>query len=157
MLHCQIQHMSKPEESSMSKQSRPNGTEVISIVEINGKKAASTSGAIAILQEFTGYKYSRDSIYRMYLDGKIEGVRTDVANYYYIDSLERAGESLKALVPPPGKNRRGRRKKGEQIIYSKETKEQARQLRQNGMSYGAIAKKLDVSSQLIQYWLKPVS
>jgi hypothetical protein len=155
MLYCQIQHTFKTEENSMSKQSRPGS--VINIVEINGRKATSTSGAIAILQEFTDYEYSRDSIYRMYLDGKIEGERTDIANYYYIDSLKKAGEMLKPLAPPPGKNRRGRRKKREHVPYTEEIKEQARQLRQEGLSYGRIAKQLGVSSQIVQYWLKQSS
>jgi transposase len=119
------------------KQNRPG--DVIKTITINNREATTTKGARAILKERTGRDYSRDAVYRLYVNGKIEGVRTDIANLYYIDSLKTV-----VLSPEVGRN----------ATYSPETREQALLLHDQGLTNREVAEKVGATNQIVNYWIQ---
>src|SRR5882762_8561671 len=74
----------------MSKQKSP----IDEAIEINGKAATTVAGARKLLSQRAKDElgiernYSRDAVYAMFVSGKIEGVRTPSANYYFLETLQ---------------------------------------------------------------------
>jgi DNA invertase Pin-like site-specific DNA recombinase len=139
----------------MGKQKLP----AIEIVEVNGRPATTVTGARKLLNERAKEElgierdYSRDAVYAMFVAGKIEGVRTTPANYYFIDTLQ------KVRLDPHRRNKQVRQppKVGKEG-YPQEVKDEALRLYREGMlSKRAIARQLDVSYQTINNWTSAVN
>src|SRR6266702_1011984 len=144
MVDLQIQHkLELLEERELKaskgqpKQNRPG--DVIKTITINGKETTTTKGARAILKERTGRDYSRDAVYRLFVTGKIEGVRTDVANLYYVDSLKSV-----ELSPEVGRSK----------TYPPEMRERALQLHEQGLTNREVAEHLGITNQIVNYWIQ---
>jgi hypothetical protein len=129
------------------------------IVEVNGRAATTVTGARKLLndraKEELGIErdYSRDAVYAMFVTGKIEGVRTTPANYYFIDTLQ------KVRLDPHRRNKPQRQppKVGKEG-YPQEIKDEALRLHREGvLSKRTIARQLNVSYQTINNWTSAVN
>jgi DNA invertase Pin-like site-specific DNA recombinase len=136
----------------MSKQKNPS----IETIEINGKLATTVSGAIKLLnqrakEEFgIERNYSRDAVYAMFAAGKIEGIRTPSANYYFLDTLNTVRldpyRRKKPVRQTPKVGKEG---------YPQAVKEEALKLYGEGiLSKRAIARRLEISYQTVNNWIK---
>lgn len=139
----------------MSKQKN----EAIETIEISGRLATTVSGARKLLNQRAKDElgierdYSRDAVYAMFIAGKIEGIRTPSANYYFIDTLQ------KVHLDPHRRNKKQRQppKVGKEG-YSQTVKDEALRLYQEGvLSKRAIARRLEISYQTINNWMKTIS
>lgn len=114
------------------------------VVMIDGREAVTVSGAIRILKEVTNNGYSRDTILRMFYDGKIQGKRTPSANFYYVDSLREYRPAEKTGGRKPGAT-----------TTSITTREMALALIASGeMNQTEAARKFGVSRQTIKNWIE---
>lgn len=138
----------------MSKHKLP----AIETIEVNGRAATTVTGARKLLNERAKEElgierdYSRDAVYAMFVAGKIEGIQTTPANYYFIDSLQ------KVRLDPHRRNKPQRQppKVGKEG-YSQTVKNEALRLYQEGvLSKRAIARRLEVSYQTINNWTKTI-
>lgn len=139
----------------MSKHKLP----AIETIEVNGRAATTVTGARKLLNERAKEElgierdYSRDAVYAMFVAGKIEGIQTTPANYYFIDSLQ------KVRLDPHRRNKPQRQppKVGKEG-YPKEVKDEAMRLyREGALTKRAIARQLSVSYQTINNWISAVN
>lgn len=146
--------MNKTEKDTKPKGSKQKDKQIEHTLNINGRDATTVAGAILILNqralEELGItrNYSRDAVYAMYTDGKIEGIHTPSANYYFVDSLQKVKIASRNYTHKENKQKPGRGG------YSHELREQAFKLVASGLSRRAAAKQLGVSNQTINNWYK---
>lgn len=129
------------------KQSKQRGIDpVVNTMIVDGKEYITCEGAARVLTELAGgdKEYSRFTVYRMLTDYHVDVIRTPSANYYSVQGLR---ELKDKLHPKVGK------KKGS-THYTAEEKEQAMQLRSQGLSNREIGRSLDISYQTINNWAK---
>lgn len=144
MLPCTYVEYGKQKGVSMPKQ---KGTDPVSdTILIEGREYTTVQGAARILTELVGGKrqYSRFTVYRMLTDHGVEVIRTPSANYYSTEGLR----DLKDKLQPDRGTHQGTRH------YSAEDKSQALQLHNEGLSNREIARRLNVSYQTINNWMK---
>lgn len=117
-----------------------NMGEIKDTLVINGREAVTVKKAIDILEQVTGHRYTRDSVYRMFERGDIQAERTEATNFYYVDSLRRFKRESRA----------GRRK--EQKASSEEDKEKALALFLQGNNASKVADVIGVTRQTARNW-----
>lgn len=125
-----------------TKQNQANLGEVSQILKINDREAVTVQGAIRILKEVTNRDYTRDSVYRMFTRHEIEGIRTESANFYYVDSLRQVKRTSAV----------GRHQK--QSAYSEEYRQRAIELYKQGKKPPEIAEQVGTTRQTIQNWIR---
>lgn len=116
--------------------------EVKDTLTINGREAVTVSRAIDVLEEVTGHRYTRDSVYRMFERGVIQAERTEAANFYYVDSLRQFKREKQS----------GRRKG--QAAHPESKRQQAiESYRQGEHNYATIADNLGATRQIVRKWI----
>lgn len=115
-------------------------------IMIGDQEFTTVQGAQRILTELVEGKreYSRFTVYRMLTDYGVEVIRTPSANYYSVEGLRNLKDKLH---PERGTHTNTRH-------YSIEDKKQALQLHGEGLSNREIARRLKVSYQTINNWVK---
>lgn len=113
---------------------------------INGREYTTVQGAQRVLSELVNgqREYSRWTVYRMLTDFNVETIRTPSANYYSVEGLR----GLKDELHPERGTHKGTKH------YSAEDKEQAMQLHGEGLSNREIARRINVSYQTVNNWVK---
>jgi hypothetical protein len=124
-------------------------TEVADTITVDGKEYATVSRAQKILTELATElekprEYSRFAVFRLAIAHNIDIITTPSANYYSVEGLY----GLKDKLHPE----RGARNKSKH--YSDEVKQQALALYTEGLSNRQIAKRLEVSYQTVNNWIK---
>lgn len=126
---------------------KQKGSEPVSdTIMIGNREFTTVQGAQRVLTELVEGKreYSRFTVYRMLTDYNVEVIRTPSANYYSVEGLR----SLKdKLHPERGTHTNTRH-------YPAENKKQALQLHGEGLSNREIARRLSVSYQTVNNWIK---
>jgi hypothetical protein len=123
--------------------------DVQDIIVINGRAATTVRGAQKILTERakalgSDREYSRDTVYRLLVDQKIEAIPTPSANYYFVEDLESVPITPKV----------GRRGKGKASVYTAEKKGEALHLREQGLTHRQIAQQIGVPFQTVGNWIR---
>lgn len=117
-----------------------NMGEIKDTLVINGREAVTITRAIDILEEVTGHRYTRDSVYRMFERGDIQAERTEATNLYYVDSLRGFKREKQS----------GRRK--EQKAYSEEDREKALELFAQNKNAREVADLVGITRQTARNW-----
>lgn len=126
---------------------KQKGVDLVSdTIKINDAEYTTVQGAQRILSELVEGKrnYSRWTAYRMLTDHNVEVIRTPSANYYSVEGLRQ----LKDKLNPERGTHTGVKH------YSDKQRQQALELHLQGLSNREVARRIQVSYQTVNNWIK---